>query len=578
MEIKYKVSMINMFLQKLSEHINEDDTEVEKIRDLISELKWENNRYGDNTEKYLFLDNYSIKELEVLRDAFKDCDARKNVKILNMLIDSLKNPSTTAYSDLRIFAEALVKYVDDFSEHKWLFRKEDICNVEYIIPYLLYHVDYVPERKVEGYFYEAHVDAEIHTNDIKGYRRQNIHFYFSDISGRTLTEILTQQKMFIETPELYEDYQKSVLKYENRIKEQGTQYKCFQYVSKDGYSNRFISTKENDNIFEFYHVINDMRGDNRHWVKQEDCHLYRSYKKKREKDFFCKDYYDLPIMPFLFGYNLDTHSECYFHVDDIENYEYDHSLRDKLVLPESHKNLLDILVNNSSILKGDIINNKGNGTVVILEGPPGCGKTLTTEVYSELMNTPLYKVTAGELGTNPKEMEKTLYEVLNKAQRLGCIILIDECETFVRKRAEDLTQNAIITTFLRQLEYFNGIMFLTSNKIKDIDDAILSRCIAAIRYEEPTEENAKKIWRILSKQFELDKQITDELINKLVKVFPKAVGRDIKELLKLTARYCLGLKKDIDIEAFLACAQFRYIDVNEQYVEELKNKEVSENE
>lgn len=570
MDIKYKTSMISTFIRNLSERIDEKDTEVEKIRYLISELKWENNRYGDNTEKCLFLDTYSIKELEIIRDAFKACDARKNVKILNMLIDSLKNPSSVTYSDLRIFAEALVKYVDDVSEHKWLFRKEDIYDIEYIVPYFLYHVEYVPERKVDGYFYEEHVDVEIHTNGINGYRRQIIHFYFSDISGRTLTELLAHQKIFIETPTLYEDYQKSLLKYEKRIKEQGTQYKCFQYVPKNNFTVRFISTKEKDNIFEFYHVINDMRGDSRSWVKQEDCHLYRSYKKKREKDIFCKDYYELPIMPFLFGYNLDTHTECYFHVDDIENYEYDHSLRDKLVLPESHKNLLDILVNNSSILKGDIINNKGNGTVVILEGPPGCGKTLTTEVYSELMNTPLYKVTSGELGIDPKQMESNLYNVLNKAQRLGCIVLIDECETFVRKRAEDLVQNAIITTFLRQLEYFNGIMFLTSNKIKDIDDAILSRCIAAIRYEEPTEENAKKIWRILSKQFELDNQITDELINKLVKVFPKAVGRDIKELLKLTARYCLGLKKDIDIEAFLACAQFRYIDIDEQYVESLK--------
>ena len=111
MEIKYKTSMTSTFLRNLSERIDEQDTGIEKIKDLISELKWENNRYGDNTERCLFLDSYSIKELEIIRDAFKACDARKNVKILNMLIDSLKSPSSAIYSDLRIFANALIKYV-----------------------------------------------------------------------------------------------------------------------------------------------------------------------------------------------------------------------------------------------------------------------------------------------------------------------------------------------------------------------------------------------------------------------------------------------------------------------------------
>ena len=59
------------------------------------------------------------------------------------------------------------------------------------------------------------------------------------------------------------------------------------------------------------------------------------------------------------------------------------------------------------------------------------------------------------------------------------------------------------------------------------------------------------------------------MIDILVNIFPNAVGRDIKELLKLTARFCIGLNKDIDIQSFLTCAQFRYIDIDEKYVEGL---------
>ena len=38
--------------------------------------------------------------------------------------------------------------------------------------------------------------------------------------------------------------------------------------------------------------------------------------------------------------------------------------------------------------------------------------------------------------------------------------------------------NAVVGVFLRVLEYFNGLLFLTTNRIDDIDEAIVSRCIA----------------------------------------------------------------------------------------------------
>ena len=45
--------------------------------------------------------------------------------------------------------------------------------------------------------------------------------------------------------------------------------------------------------------------------------------------------------------------------------------------------------------------------------------------------------------------------------------------------------NAVVGVFLRVLEYFNGLLFLTTNRVDDIDEAIVSRCIALIRYHAP---------------------------------------------------------------------------------------------
>lgn len=563
MEIKIKGNLLVDFCNYLNE-LNVDN--IESLNKLSRDLRWHHQYYPESNGSEIDPNKYTVNELTLIKEAFRKVKARKITKYLEMLIDALTNTDDTVMTDLQIFCKAIVKYVDEHTIHKWIFAKTEIKGEEYVVPYLLYNVRYEPEHyDRDKYYYPPYVEFEIHTNGLKGFNKRCVDFSFGDIENLTIPQILAKKEIYVETEDLYNEYERNDKIFQERLTEQGKQYKCTKYAIKskdDWYTDSFRTTEKSDAILDFFKVVNDKRSDDRNLHRVEDCYLYNNIRK-------C----EIPVLPFIVCYNLDTYTECYCHVADIEDYVYDHTLQDKLVLPESHKNLLDILVNNSNVLRGDIINNKGNGTVVILEGPPGCGKTLTTEVYSELIEKPLYKVTAGQLGIDGEKMDSKLSEVLNRASRLGCILLIDECETFVRQRGTDLIQNAIITTFLRRIEYFDGIMFLTSNKIKDIDDAILSRCIAAIKYEPPTEANAKKIWRVLASQFELNDQLTDYDIDTLIKIFPSAVGRDIKELLKLTARYCMGMNQKLNIDAFLTCAQFRYLDVNEKFVEEWKHTE-----
>jgi len=51
------------------------------------------------------------------------------------------------------------------------------------------------------------------------------------------------------------------------------------------------------------------------------------------------------------------------------------------------------------------------------------------------------------------------------------------------KNNDDINRNAIVAEFLRVLEYFELLMFMTTNRPDDIDDAIVQRCAAIIRYE-----------------------------------------------------------------------------------------------
>jgi replication-associated recombination protein RarA len=60
----------------------------------------------------------------------------------------------------------------------------------------------------------------------------------------------------------------------------------------------------------------------------------------------------------------------------------------------------------------DIIVGKGKGLVAVLHGPPGTGKTLTAEGIADLLKCPLYMVSAGDLGTDPRTLEKELQNIL----------------------------------------------------------------------------------------------------------------------------------------------------------------------
>ena len=66
----------------------------------------------------------------------------------------------------------------------------------------------------------------------------------------------------------------------------------------------------------------------------------------------------------------------------------------------------------STKMSTDVIEGKGNGLIILLHGGPGTGKTLTAEGVAELAEKPLYRVTCGDIGTDPENVEQYLESVL----------------------------------------------------------------------------------------------------------------------------------------------------------------------
>ncbi|KAF5592798.1 TOB3 (member of AAA-ATPase family) [Fusarium pseudocircinatum] len=142
----------------------------------------------------------------------------------------------------------------------------------------------------------------------------------------------------------------------------------------------------------------------------------------------------------------------------------------------------------------DFIEGKGSGQIILLHGPPGVGKTYTVEAISEWLHRPLLALTVADIGTVETLVEGELMKWFDLAEAWNAGLLVDEADIFLERRQNrDLARNGLVSAFLRRMEYFKGLLFLTTNRVGQIDDAFISRVHVAIGYQALDEETRRKI-------------------------------------------------------------------------------------
>ncbi|KAF4993180.1 hypothetical protein FGRMN_6665 [Fusarium graminum] len=145
----------------------------------------------------------------------------------------------------------------------------------------------------------------------------------------------------------------------------------------------------------------------------------------------------------------------------------------------------------------DLIQGKGRGLVVLLHGVPGVGKTATAEAVAMENRKPLFVITCGDLGLTPREVESSLKNVFRLAHLWDCVLLLDEADVFLTQRSkQDMKRNALVSVFLRVLEYYNGLLFLTTNRVGTIDEAFKSRIHLSLYYPPLDKTQTRDIFRL----------------------------------------------------------------------------------
>ena len=178
-------------------------------------------------------------------------------------------------------------------------------------------------------------------------------------------------------------------------------------------------------------------------------------------------------------------------------------------------------------------------------------------------------VSVGELGTNPGQLETELNKILDVAHSWGAVLLLDEADVFLEARQpQDVGRNALVSVFLRMLEYFQGILFLTTNRVETFDLAFQSRIHVALRYGELTGPAKKSVWKtFLDKVRALDgvetATFTEDDYDRLSR--RNMNGRQIKNAVRTAQALALNEKKRLNMDHII-----KVLDVGETFERDLK--------
>ncbi|KAI4593320.1 hypothetical protein KJ359_009851 [Pestalotiopsis sp. 9143b] len=164
---------------------------------------------------------------------------------------------------------------------------------------------------------------------------------------------------------------------------------------------------------------------------------------------------------------------------------------DQLVLPDGHGDLVKSMIRQH-------FRDKKLGLIMLLHGVPG----------------------VGDLGLSAKEVEDTLNDNFNLASRWDSVLLIDEADVFLGERTkEDFVRNSLVAVFLRMMEYYSGVLFLTTNRVGVFDEAFTSRVHISLYYPPLDRDSTRKIfeknWERIQARYEKNGRPVDIRVSEI---------------------------------------------------------------
>ena len=176
---------------------------------------------------------------------------------------------------------------------------------------------------------------------------------------------------------------------------------------------------------------------------------------------------------------------------------------------------------------------------------------MTLVAVAEVMRSPLYSIGAGELGESADEVEGNLRRVLEISTKWGAVLLLDECDVFLEQRSSvSIQRNKLVSVFLRLLEYYQGVMFLTTNRVNAFDPAFESRIHLSIDFPKLDFDSRLHVWRTFVRPKNTESKYTSNIGDEDLKQLAIAElnGRQIKNVVKTARLLAASEQKYLEID------------------------------
>lgn len=256
----------------------------------------------------------------------------------------------------------------------------------------------------------------------------------------------------------------------------------------------------------------------------------------------------------LFAYKYYETNNKIFKIVKHTNVKFD-DIAGMSNIKKDMKQIIDILNNPKKYKSQGIRQIKG----IILEGPPGNGKTLFAKALAEEMNINFIATKGADFQSPVMSMgAQKIKQLFKKAKKhKPCIIFIDEFDSIGEKRnyagtGVDKENNRIVTAMLNEMDGFEtgeGILVIgATNSIRSLDPALIRPGRFDLKYNIPNPdiETRLELIDLYTKKKKLSHKINK---SKLADCFENLSCSSIETLLnEATLEAMLENKETISIE------------------------------
>ena len=143
----------------------------------------------------------------------------------------------------------------------------------------------------------------------------------------------------------------------------------------------------------------------------------------------------------------------------------------------------------------------GKGLHLLFSGPPGTGKTMAADVLANEFEMSLYKIDLSTVVSKYiGETEKNLSEIFHEGETSNAILFFDEADALFGKRSEvkdahDRHANIEVGYLLQRMEQYSGIVILSTNFRRNMDDAFTRRIHYCVDFPLPEKPERLRIWQ-----------------------------------------------------------------------------------